>query len=51
MFRQVLRTPIHFHCAAGSLTPKFSELISRARKGNMEGKRDAGLLGHEEGGE
>jgi hypothetical protein len=37
MFRQVLRTPIHFHCAAESLTPECRELISRVRKGNMEG--------------
>jgi hypothetical protein len=50
MFRQVLRTPIHFHCAAGPLIPKFSELIFRVRKGNMEGKRDVGPHGHEEGG-
>jgi hypothetical protein len=50
MFRQVLRTPIHFHCAAGLLTPKCSELISGARKGNMEGKRDVGPHEHEEGG-
>ena len=49
MFRQVLRTPIHLHRATGPLTPKCSELISRARKGNMELKRDAGPHGHEEG--